>query len=183
MIKTTGQIHEEHRRLEEENGGSHKKRLDEIEAARADLLVAKNRLQEHENGFGQLEMGRKVAITEHDTFQGPITAKRGEIMQHEDRLNSLMRDRGHQQGAYKPSMPRLLHAIQQDSGFLERPVGPMGSHVRLMKPSWSSILEKSFGAALETFIVTSKQDQSRLSNLMQKVGWYVWRRNGIKRAC
>ena len=116
-------------------------------------------------------MRRKAAATEHDTFQGPIMAKRDEIMQHEDRLKSLMRDRGQQQGAYKPSMPRLLHAIQQDSGFLERPVGPMGSHVRLMKPSWSSILEKSFGAALETFIVTSKQDQSRLSTLMTKVGW------------
>ena len=44
-------------RLDEENGGSHKKALlDETEAGRADLSVAKNRLQEHENGFGQLEM-------------------------------------------------------------------------------------------------------------------------------
>ena len=44
-------------RLEEENGGSRKKALlDETEAGRADLFVAKNRLQEHENGFGQLEM-------------------------------------------------------------------------------------------------------------------------------
>ena len=80
-------------------------------------------------------------------------------------------------------MPRLLHAIQQDDGVLERPVGPMGSHVRLMQPSWSSILEKSFRAGLETFIVTSKQDQSRLSTLTQKVGWQVWPRKGLSREC
>lgn len=68
-------------------------------------------------------------------------------------------------------MSRLLNSIQQDDNFLQKPVGPLGNHVQLLKPLWSSILEKSFGGALETFIVTSKQDQSRLSALMQKIGW------------
>ncbi len=49
----------------------------------------------------------------------------------------------------------------------------MGNHVRLLKPLWSRILEKSFGGALEAFIVTSKEDQLRLSAMMQKVGWRV----------
>lgn len=89
----------------------------------------------------------------------------------EDHLNGLVRDRGQQQGAYKPSMPRLITAIRQDEGFLEKPIGPLGNHIRLLKPLWSSILEKSFGGALETFIVTSKRDQSKLSALMQKLGW------------
>lgn len=69
-------------------------------------------------------------------------------------------------------MSRLTSAIRQDDGFIQKPVGPLGSHVRLLKPLWSSILEKSFGAALNSFIVTSKQDQSRLSSLMKRVGWY-----------
>ena len=108
---------------------------------------------------------------EYAKSQAPISSKRDEVQQCEERLNTLVRDRGQQQGAYKPSMPRLLNAIRQDDGFLQKPVGPLGNHVQLLKPLWSSILEKSFGAGLETFIVTSKQDQSRLSVLMQKVGW------------
>lgn len=70
-------------------------------------------------------------------------------------------------------MTRLLAAIRQDDGFQQKPVGPMGNHVRLLKPLWSRILEKSFGGALEAFIVTSKEDQLRLSAMMQKVGWRV----------
>lgn len=96
---------------------------------------------------------------------------RSEIRNCEDRLNTMVRDRGQQQGAYKPSMPRLLNAIRQDEGFLQAPVGPMGNHVRLLKPLWSSVLEKSLGGALDTFIVTNKKDQARLSILMQKVQW------------
>ena len=83
-----------------------------------------------------------------------------------------MKDRGQQQQAYPPNMSRLLNAIRQDDGFQQRPVGPVANHVRLLKPLWSSILEKSFGGALDSFIVTSKDDQLRLSGLMQKVGWY-----------
>ena len=89
-------------------------------------------------------------------------------------MNNLLKDRGQQQGAYPPNMPWLINAIRQDNGFIQKPVGPMGSHVRLLKPVWSSILEKSFGAALNSFVVTSKQDQSRLSSLMHRVGWYCF---------
>lgn len=89
----------------------------------------------------------------------------------EAQLARLMQDKGQKQGAYKPSMHRLLSAIQNDSGFREKPVGPMGNHVRLLKPLWSNILEKSFGGTLETFIVTSKPDQLLLLRLMQQNGW------------
>lgn len=94
-----------------------------------------------------------------------------DVQQCEERLNSLLRDRGQQQQGYPPNMPRLLNAIRQDNGFQQKPVGPLGTHVRLLKPLWSSILEKSFGGALNSFIVTSKQDQNRLSDLMQRTGW------------
>ena len=89
----------------------------------------------------------------------------------EERLQSLMRDRGQQQQAYPPNMSRLLSAIGQDDGFQQRPVGPIANHVRLLEPRWSSVLEKSFGAALDSFIVISKDDQLRLSGIMQRVGW------------
>lgn len=133
--------------------------------------MARDRLAEHENSIGQLETDKQNADIEYSNSQAPISSKRTEVQQCEERLNTLVRDRGQQQGAYKPSMSRLLNAIRQDDNFLQKPVGPLGNHVKLLKPLWSSILEKSFGGALETFIVTSKQDQSRLSALMQKIGW------------
>ena len=106
-----------------------------------------------------------------DNAKGPVHAKRAEIRECEDHLKSLIEDRGKQQGAYHGSMPRLLKAIEQDKGFRQRPVGPLGKHLRLLKPKWSSILEKSFGGMLTAFVVTSKEDQDRLSALMRQNNW------------
>lgn len=100
-----------------------------------------------------------------------MNPKRDEIQQCEETLSILVKDHGKQQGAYSGNMPQLLKAIREDQGFLQKPVGPIGDHVRLLKPLWSSVLEKSFGGALSSFIVTSKQDQSRLSVVMQRVAW------------
>ncbi|KAL3446823.1 hypothetical protein BJX65DRAFT_110411 [Aspergillus insuetus] len=70
-------------------------------------------------------------------------------------------------------MPALLRAIQQEQSFTERPIGPIGNFVTLLKPEWSSVLESSFGATLNSFIVTSKGDQSTLSKIMHRVNCSV----------
>lgn len=70
-------------------------------------------------------------------------------------------------------MPALLRAIRDERSFNEPPVGPVGQHVRLLKPEWSSVLENSLGSTLGSFVVTSKQDLNTLSNIMQRVKWCV----------
>lgn len=52
-------------------------------------------------------------------------------------------------------------------------MGPLGRHVKLVEADWAYILEKQFGAALNAFIVTSKQDQTALDDLMKRSGWLV----------
>ena len=103
--------------------------------------------------------------------QESLRRKRCELQESQGRLNALIRDRGQQQQAYPYNMARLLSVLRHDDAFQQKPIGPMGNHVRLLKPLWSSVLEKSFGGALEAFIVTNKEDQSRLSEIMQNFGW------------
>ena len=74
--------------------------------------------------------------------------------------------------AFHERMPLLLRAIRDDDRFREKPVGPVGNHIRLLKPEWSSILEKALGGTLSSFIVTSMPDQSLLSDVMKRVNWY-----------
>ncbi len=169
--KAKTDIEAEKRRLDEANGGSHSRRIAEIEEKRADVVDARSRLEDHETGLGTLEQNKRNAEKDLENIHQPLKAKRDEVRQCEQRLDALMRDRGQRQGAYHANMPRLLNAIRQDDGFQQHPVGPIGSHVRLSKPLWSSILEKSFGGVLNSFVVTSKQDQSRLLGLMRRVSW------------
>lgn len=164
-------IESEYRRLEEINGGSNARRLAEIEEKRSQLADAKSRREDHEAGLYHLQGEHRRAIQSLEQSRTPIPIKGQEVQACEDRLNRLIKDQGKQDGAYHAHLPRLLRAIREDSGFHQKPVGPIGYHVRLLKPSWSSILEKSFGAALNTFIVTSKADQTRLSALMARLQW------------
>jgi structural maintenance of chromosomes protein 6 len=122
-------------------------------------------------GKRDLEMNKARAAKAVEEAKGPRSAKSQEIQEAREHLQNLLKDRGQQRSGYPPRMPQLIKAIGQDGGFRERPLGPIGDHVRLKKPVWSSILEKSLGAALNSFIVTSKQDQSRLSSIMQRVQW------------
>lgn len=162
-------IQEEYRRLQEVNGGSNATLFAKIEDKRTALADAKSRLEDHEVGLHNHEAEQRRLAQNLEHSKDPIQLKRQEVQACEERLNRLAKDKGRQDGAYPASLPRLLRAIQEDNGFRQMPVGPIGYHVRLLKPSWSSILEKSFGAALNTFIVTSKADQSRLSEIMSRL--------------
>jgi len=162
-------IEEEYRRLSDVDGGGHAQRRREIDQRKSEVEKLKKDIRDHENELPALNDNKRRAEQEHVASKDSVRHKRQEVQQAENRLNTMMRDRGQQQNAHPANMPRLLNAIRQDDGFIQKPVGPIGNHVRLLQPTWSSILEKSFGGALDSFIVTSKEDQIRLSALMQRI--------------
>ena len=71
--------------------------------------------------------------------------------------------------AFDRKIPKLLSMIENDTGFREKPVGPVGLHIKLLKPIWSNVLDKSMGQLLGGFIVTSKADQVRLSGMIRQL--------------
>lgn len=165
------EIDDEHRRLSAADGGVHAGRRAEIEEKRNQAQGVKDRIGSHEDELPALKGQVERVQEDHLACQKDIKDKRLEVHKADERLNELERDRGQLRNAYPALMPRLLKAIQQDGEFAEKPVGPIGSHVRLLDPQWSSILEKQFGSALDSFIVTSKDDQARLSGHMQRIKW------------
>lgn len=164
-------IKEEYRRLEEANGGSHAKRLAELDERKADAVEARQRQEEHSHGLRALEEEQRRAAEGSARDKGLRKSKADEIESCKDDLRNLRRDSGKQRAGYPQNMTQLINAIRQDNGFQQKPVGPVGDHVRLLKPVWSSMLEQVFGRVLDGFIVTSKVDQTRLTAIMRKVDW------------
>ena len=171
IAKFKDDITEEYRKLEEANGGSHARRLAELDERKAEVEVVKRRLEEHNRVLQSLEEDKIRAVQGLECLKAPRREKNQEIQQCNEDLQALMKDRGHQLGGYPYGMLNLIKAVRQDNGFQQPPVGPIGEYIRLLKPAWSNILEKSFGGVLNSFIVTSKQDQSKLSSMMQKFNW------------
>ena len=163
----------ERQRLADANGGVHAKMLDEIEESKIRAHDARVALEQFENGREPKEQKLKDCKRAIEAFKPNLDHKRGEVSQCESQLRSLTQDRGNWLRAYNRNLPNLLRAIDKEQGFKEKPVGPFGKHIRLLKPQWSSILEKSMGGILESFAVTSKHDQSILTGLMKRFEWYA----------
>ncbi|KAI9752799.1 MAG: hypothetical protein M4579_005474 [Chaenotheca gracillima] len=169
ISKTNADIEAEQDRITAATGGMHARKLEEIEELRRRASEARTRLDDHATSGRSLEDERRAAELEVKNVQQPLENKKQEVKQSETQLSTLIKDKGQRQDAFHENMPRLLRAIRDHAGFRDAPVGPVGNHVRLLKPVWSSVLERSFGATLTSFIVTSKKDQALLSEIMRKV--------------
>ncbi|EHY58412.1 Structural maintenance of chromosomes protein 6 [Exophiala dermatitidis] len=161
-------IREEEQRLAELHGGGAAQRISDLESARNALEEARRSHAEHKS---QREGLLKDTVTMANAVQEAEQAKNAQqqrVRQQEQNLRQLMEHRNSQDLSFHQNMPNLLKALQHERGFQEQPIGPLGKHVRLLKPEWSSILEKSFGSGLNSFIVFGKSDEILLSNIMRR---------------
>lgn len=163
-------IHTEKQRLEDANGGAHSRKVAEIKAAQQAAKDAKDALEQSETEGPRLSEAHTKAQDELIKAEAPLAAKRKEIDDCRKRLHALTTDRGDVMQGFGPNMPRLLQMIRNEGGFREKPIGPIGLHVKLLKPIWSNTIESVIGRNLSGFIVTNKADQMKLSSMLRQVG-------------
>ncbi|KAF4985391.1 hypothetical protein FDECE_16589 [Fusarium decemcellulare] len=163
-------IQEEERRLGESTGSARtqkdaelanatkKEQLlkEQIEQAQQQLPTLQNQLAETERGLKKLSQNKDM--------------KRKDIVAAEQRVQDLKARTGGPYDGYDRDITNLVKAIANESGFEKKPLGPIGAHIRLTKPEWSTILERTLGDGLNAFVVQSKSDQTRLSNLIRRLG-------------
>ncbi|KAL1619236.1 Structural maintenance of chromosomes protein 6 [Diplodia seriata] len=166
--KIQSDIEEERRRQDDADGGEHGIRLQEIEEAKAVAQEKKAIVEELHNGFPILEQARDGAKTHLDAFRPILQQKKNDVSQQQRHIDEIRKNRGSWMAGFDQNLPALLRAIDNETRFHNKPVGPMGRHIRLLKPEWSGILEKSAGMQLNAFVVTSKHDESILRELMHR---------------
>ncbi|CRJ79848.1 hypothetical protein BN1708_000110 [Verticillium longisporum] len=160
----------EEQRLGEESGSARQKLQEQLDEANAEEARLQRQISE---GSAQLPILVKEsdAAAEHVTqCEKRLNAKGKEVQDARGRIQNLQSNNRSPYAAFDPKIPQLLKAIERDDGFERRPVGPVGLHIQLLKPVWSSILETTFGQFLNSFLVVSKQDQRRLVELMRQIG-------------
>ncbi|KKK17220.1 DNA repair protein [Aspergillus ochraceoroseus] len=166
-------VSQENQRLSEISGGGFARRQEELRQARQDVVEAVAQYKEHERNADRINANLKEAGKNIEAAKQPASQAKQEVEQAEALLRNLRKEGGSKISGFHEKMPALLKAIQQERSFTKAPVGPIGNFVTLLKPEWSSILESSLGATLNSFIVTSKRDSNILSRLMQRVNCVV----------
>ncbi|AEO67737.1 uncharacterized protein THITE_2066875 [Thermothielavioides terrestris NRRL 8126] len=113
--------------------------LQHVQDERYEIVRRIQENKDSEPGLIQKADDAKKAL---ETIGDELLRKRGEINSVEARINSLQEHRGSVFDAYE---------------------------AKLLKPEWSSILEKTFGINLNAFIVTSKSDETLLRGMMNRL--------------
>ncbi|KAL2151561.1 hypothetical protein VTH82DRAFT_6659 [Thermothelomyces myriococcoides] len=159
----------EEKRLEEANGEAPRIKLRELDAVNDRIKQLEAQIQENKDSEPDLINRADDAKKALDRIDEEIQRKRGEINNVESRIKGLEENRGSIYDAYEPQIPNLLRRIAAENSFESKPIGPLGTHVQLLKPEWSAILEKMFGINLNAFIVTSKRDEKILRGMMNQL--------------
>ncbi|KAJ5816889.1 hypothetical protein N7447_009122 [Penicillium robsamsonii] len=167
--ETQQKVDDENQRLADVSDGGYTRKQDECEQAANDASAAQKEYEEHRQGAARLREEAETAQAALTEAEGPLEQKKREIVQAENQLRDLTKEGGSRQSGFNIKMPALLKAIQQEQSWEARPVGPIGHHVTLLEPKWSSILERVFGGTLASFIVSSKNDMKLLFDIMRQV--------------
>jgi chromosome segregation ATPase len=169
MKEVERQIVDEKEKLEVANGEAPAIKLRELEEARETIKQLETEIRENKESEPELinkSMDAKKAL---ERIGEEVKRKRDEISNTETRIQRLEEDRGSPYDAYEAQVPNLLKRIASERNFENKPIGPLGTHVQLLKPEWSAILEKTFGINLNAFIVTSKRDEKLLRGIMNQL--------------
>ena len=162
-------IREEEQRLDESTGSARSGKEAELSEATAREKNLTERISEDAE---QLPMFQSRLVEAEQTLkkqQHLRELKRKDILAAEQGARDLEGNTGSAYAGFDSDMASLIKAVAADGGFECKPIGPLGAHIKLLKPEWSGILEKTLGEALNAFVVRSKRDQSRLSDLIRKI--------------
>ena len=161
-------VETERQRIENVNGGAPGRKQAEIKDAEITLTQAKQAIAVHEATRAELERAHAIAQEAALKVESPLRSKAMEVEEFRRRLQNLQQTRGADLAGYDQNLTALVKRIRADKGWREAPVGPIGLHCKLLKPEWSTLVESVLGQVLGGFVVTSKQDQVRLSKMMQE---------------
>jgi chromosome segregation ATPase len=160
-------------RQAEADNGVYAEKAQEVEDAKAEAARAKEAKDAHSSELAEIRADLKAAQQEKLAADQKVQRVRDDERSIRDNIQRLREgQRNWIDGYPNPlNLQKLLRAIDGDRRFREMPIGPLGRHVKLLRPEWGYILEKQSGSVLNAFVVTSRADQSVLSDQMRKCGW------------
>ena len=168
--KREDEIKEEQQRLADAEGpeqAARLVRLEELKGAVEEAQRERDEFRGSQTELQQLATDAKEAINPATaaTAQARETVRKAEVA-----YEKTKNQQPNPYAGYPPNMARLVQAVRQETRWRTKPVGPMGAHVKLLDEKWMSPIEKTFGAALNSFVVFCKEDSDILSQIMRRVG-------------
>jgi structural maintenance of chromosomes protein 6 len=94
--------------------------------------------------------------------QSTIVCIEQEIKQKRQELIDWQKIEADKNNVYGTWMPSCLEAIEKDTRFHKKPIGPLGRHIHCIQPYWAYAVEKHLAPIMSSFICCDVHDQNIL---------------------
>lgn len=165
-----GEVDQEQARLADAQGEAHQQRMQDLEELKGAVEEARAAQEQHSGADATLQATREDAQNRHNDAEAKSKHAREEFDRAKNRLQELDRGQGRKFAAYPDRTEQIVQDIERETRWRSKPVGPLGLHVKLLKPEWSSIIETTLGGSLNAFAVSHPDDQRLLSQILKKRG-------------
>lgn len=99
--------------------------------------------------------------------KGNAEGARSSIQDIEGRIRQYNATKSDSLNGFGPNVPAIVADIDSMT-WRQKPIGPIGRHVKLKDEKWSYCLEAFFGAQLNSFVVTNQDDERQLQELLKR---------------
>jgi chromosome segregation ATPase len=97
--------------------------------------------------------------------QSTINCIQNELKQKQQDFDELKKIEKDKTNVYGPWMSDCLKAIENENRFHQKPIGPIGRHIRCIEPRWSYAVEKHLAPIMSAFICSDSHDEEILLGL------------------
>lgn len=66
------------------------------------------------------------------------------------------------------SADKLKSAIENNQGWVEKPIGPLGYYIQVKDKAWQPVIETVLSGSLDSYLVTNERDERLLRDLMAR---------------
>ncbi|CAG8497689.1 11743_t:CDS:10 [Ambispora leptoticha] len=162
-------IEEETRKLELLNGGQKlEEARAEIEEKEKEVSELKSKLEERRSDVREAEEAIAHAQRQKDLLGENLHLTSTEIGRSRYLLEQLHEKKENRLKVFGYNLPQVVDAINRETRFVHKPVGPLGMYVQLLRPEWAKAVESIIGSTMVAFSVQNHADRNLLSEIMKR---------------
>ncbi|KAF7298831.1 p-loop containing nucleoside triphosphate hydrolase protein [Mycena indigotica] len=161
------QIDAEMKRLQADTESARQETQDKIIKAREQQTAAENELEQIRQKISDADTQLGQLKKEGNMAERKANDLRGQIMQCDSAIQNCEKAESDRYAAYGNNIKEVIQRIEQTRWQGQKPLGPLGIHVKLLKPEYGQLLRQQLGQQLTSFAVTHPRDLSTLKKILQ----------------
>ncbi|KAF7364992.1 p-loop containing nucleoside triphosphate hydrolase protein [Mycena venus] len=163
-------IAKETERLEKASESKREETQGKLAGARADVTAAEEALQAVRDQLSAVDTDLKRYRNAGGAMEAKQKELRDAVTECDNSINSCLKADTDRYAAYGSNIQRVVEQIGKTRWHGEKPLGPLGVHVKVKDPKWGDLLRFQLNQVLTSFAVTDTRDLPVLKKILAENG-------------